>query len=170
MLRNHMTSVHSIYMMKSLLLSVVGALVFLVLVWSVRAGVVPGAFEVPYETNTAVTDLTPLVRVGVSEDEFLHVSLVAAPPLLAPRLKLGNHERTLRAFLFADGHDMSTHLYVEQPRAQLFFEVSGAFVPVNAPDALYWEDETLLRFFGLSKEGVPSVFKIDLRQGSLHGS
>jgi hypothetical protein len=147
--------------MKNLLLSFVGASVFLILAVCVHAGVVPGAFDVPHETANNLQ----LVRVGFSEDGLLRVSPEPTPPVVSPRLKLGNHQRTLRVFLASGGHDASVRLFVEQARPHQFFEISGEFSLANAPGALYWEDEILLRFLGVSASGVPSVFKVDLRKG-----
>jgi len=153
-------------MVKSSLLSLVGAFVFLLTVVCVNAGVVPGAFEVPHETNDGNVKNLPLVRIGVSEDGLLRVSPEFTPPMFPPRLKLGNHQRTLRAFLWSDDQNGSIHLLVEQARPHQFFEVSGAFTPANTPGALYWEDETRLRFLGVSSAGVPSSYVVDLRKGT----
>ncbi len=135
--------------------------------FGMQVKVLPGATLVPYETVAAVSRTQGSVREGFFDDGRVRIEARDVVPNVAPRLKVPNHTRTLRAFHVVDVPSGTTHLYVESSRPHQYYEIAGDFeIPDLFPE-LYWEGNTRLSFVGRQGEGVEERLMIDLALGEL---
>jgi hypothetical protein len=102
------------------------------------------------------------VKQGVSQDGLLAITLVPAVPAIPPRMKMANHERTLRAF-FAPNRGGVPTLYVERVKPHEYYALVGGFIPADAYPVIAWTSPTTLMFYGSTPAGELMRYAADVR-------
>ena len=127
------------------------------------AGIFPVSFTDVSRETVFVKQLreTALVKSGVSQNGALSVGNALGVPNVAPSAKSLNHERTLRAFIASNAGGVAT-LYVESVKPHIYYVLTGTFAVSPEYDALLWQGETTLVFYGTSLGGEAMRYVVDL--------
>lgn len=102
------------------------------------------AWQSPHESKivsqkTFVHDDSPGIMEGSAPGGLLSIVKITHPPEIPTRLKVANHQRTLRAFVGAWENNL-TGLFIESVRPHNFYYVEGGFFVSETKGALHWTD------------------------------
>lgn len=102
-----------------------------------------------------------LVKQGVSQDGSVAIMQVLDAPHIPPRLKIGNHARTLRAFIAPDRGGILS-LYIESAVPSAYYAVTGGFTVSPDYPTLAWRDNSTLMFFITVNDGALALMTLDV--------
>jgi hypothetical protein len=100
------------------------------------------------------------VKEGMSASGVVGITAVPQAPIIPPRMKASNHERTLRAFVGPDRGSTLT-LYIESVKPHRYYSVNGAFTPSVEYPSLSWPASTTLVAYVTATDGGTMRLTVD---------
>ncbi len=110
---------------------------------------------------TALSNDSFSVKQGVTQDGNFVLTEDSSAPVTPPRLKFGNHSRTLRAFVGA-GSSGNLAVFIESIKPHAYYVVSGSYTVSQEFTALSWSDSATLQYYGVDKNGLLSRINFDV--------
>ena len=91
------------------------------------------------------------VKQGISPDGIASLTKVGSAPKTPLRLKVHNHDRTLRAFIGVAKDGVET-LYIESVKPHEYYRLEGDFVISSAHSRIEWTNTTVIEFHATSTD------------------
>lgn len=101
------------------------------------------------------------VKQGVTQDGNFALMEDSAAPRIPPRLKFGNHSRTLRAFV-GTGPGGNSTVFVESVKPHAYYVISSSFTVSQEFSALSWPDLATLQYYGTDKNGLLFLIRLNV--------